>query len=227
MPMEDLLLAEVLDTENGREKEVEEEVISLLNEEQCRCYDIVDWHLRQMLAGEQPPQLRMIIPGEGGTGKSTTIQAISANFEKLRVHDTLVKGAYTGIAASLIGGRTLHVLTSMPLKGIRSAKMMKKLTEFWRNKRYLIIDEMSMISCHFLAKLSKIITTVLCSSENGDEELPFGGLNVILVGDFHQFPPVVSGHAAPLYYPNNPHLDNTDAMIGREIYEQFSTVVQL
>ena len=71
-----------------------------------------------MLAGEQPPQLRMVIPGEGGTGKSRTIQAITHNFEKHHVRDMLVKGAYTGIAASIIDGRTLHVLTAMPLKGV-------------------------------------------------------------------------------------------------------------
>ena len=52
-------------------------------------------------------------------------------------------------------------------------------------------------------------------------------LITILAGDFHQFPPVVSGPTAPLYYPSNTHVDNTDAMIGREIYEQFLTVVQL
>jgi hypothetical protein len=200
---------------------------SFLNEEQRRAFDIVDWHLRRTLAGEQPPQLRMVIPGEGGTGKSKTIQTITQNFERLHVANILVKGAYTGIAASIIDGRTLHVLTAMPLKGTRSAKTMKKLSEYWSDKKYFVIDEMSMLSRQFLAKLSKIISTVLCAGERGDENLPFGGLNMILVGDFHQFPPVVSGHAAPLYYPSNAHLDNTDAIVGREIYEQFLTVVRL
>ena len=84
-----------------------------------------------------------------------------------------------------------------------------------------------MLSRQFLVKLSKIIATVLCLNEKGDENLPFVGLNIFLVGDFHQFPPVVCGHAAPLYYPNNLRHDNTDAAIGREICEQFLTVVQL
>lgn len=69
--------------------------------------------------------------------------------------------------------------------------------------------------------------TVLCFCEIGDEDLPFRGLNVILVGNFHQFPPAVCGCAAPLYYPNDVQQDKTDAIIGREIYEQFSTVVWL
>ena len=115
----------------------------------------------------------------------------------------------------------------MLLKGIRSAKTMKKLARFWKDKKYLIIDEVSMLSRQFLAKLSKIIMTVFCGNEKGDGNLPFGGLNVVLVGDFHQFPPVATGRAAPLYYPNNAHFDSTDAMISRELYEQFHTVVRL
>ena len=50
---------------------------------------------------------------------------------------------------------------AMPLKGACSAKTMKKLAEFWKDKKYLIINEMSMLSREFLAKVSKIISTVL------------------------------------------------------------------
>ena len=227
MPIERLISLEKCEGEERKMEAINEVDMIALNEEQSRAYDIVDWHLRETLAGKQPPQLRMVIPGEGGTGKSRTIQSITANFVRLDVENILVKGAYTGIAASIIDGRTLHVLTAMPLKGVRSAKTMKKLVEFWKEKKYFIIDEMSMLSRQFLAKISKIITMVLCSCDTGVDDLPFGGLNVILVGDFHQFPPVVSGRAAPLYYPNDIHLDKTDDIIGREIYQQFSTVVRL
>ena len=178
--IDELKKVEQLRGEENEEKDVLVD-ISFLNEEQRRAFNIVDWHLRRTLAGEQPPQLRMVILGEGGTGKSKTIQAITQNFEHLDVANLLVKGAYTGIAASIIDGRTLHVLTAMPLKGTRSAKTMKKLSEYWSNKKYFVIDEMSMLSHQFLAKLSKIISTVLCAGERGDKNLPFGGLNMILV----------------------------------------------
>ena len=82
---------------------------------------------------------------------------------------------------------------------------------------------MLMLSQLFLVKLSNIISTVLHAIDSGEKNLPFGGLNMILVGNFHQFPPVICGHAAPLYYPNNGQLNNTEAMISREIYLQFST----
>jgi hypothetical protein len=200
---------------------------SSLNNEQRRAYDIIDHHLQATLQGKNPPQLRMIIPGEGGTGKSHTIQTITNNFIRQNAKHWLVKGAYTGIAASIIDGSTLHVLTAMPIRGSRSAQTMKKLREFWKNKRYLIIDEMSMLSRDLFAKLSKILTIVLGTENDPSRNLSFGGLNVILAGDFHQFPPVVCRRSAPLFYPNNSRFDNSEEIIGREIYEQFTTVVRL
>jgi hypothetical protein len=55
----------------------------------------------------------------------------------------------------------------------------------------------------------------------------FGGLNVIIVADFHQFPPVVACHSASLYCLANPWYDSEDEVLGHKIYEQFTTVVQL
>ena len=60
-----------------------------------------------------------------------------------------------------------------------------------------------------------------------ETEKVFGGLNVILVGDFHQFPPVVAHTTAPLYWPADYRHDSEDEILGRKIYEQFTTVVQL
>jgi len=51
--------------------------------------------------------MRMTIPGEAGVGKSKTIQTITANFVARGVESMLVKAAYTGLATSVIGGKTL------------------------------------------------------------------------------------------------------------------------
>ncbi len=64
------------------------------------------------------------------------------------------------------------------------------------NNRLLVIDEISMFEKSLLTKLSDS-TMMTCSQlglQNADH--PFGGLNVALFGDFHQFPPVVRMHAA-------------------------------
>src|SRR6266404_8668786 len=140
----------------------------------------------------------MVIPGEGGVGKSQTIQAITKSFEHRQAGDLLVKSAYTGIAASLINGKTLHVIAQIPINNSkRSQKANRKLTSFWSKKQYLIINEMSMVACDILARVSGALTSAKLSAGMEDRDLPFGGVNVILVGDFHQFPPV---GGKPLYW---------------------------
>ena len=208
----------------NHERNIPSPNVACLNDDQRRCYDIVDRHLQDTLDGKSPPQLLMFIPGEGGVGKSKVIRSMTENFEHREVGHWWVKGAYTGIAASLIDGKTLHVLAGIPVRGGRqSAHTLKKLRDFWRSKHYFIIDEVSMLSRKFFATLSRIISTAM---EKGNDNI-FGGLNVILVGDFHQFPPVVASQSAPLYWPANAGRDSEDDILGRKIFEQFLTVVQL
>lgn len=93
----------------------------------------------------------MVIPGEGGVGKSKTIQTITENFASCGMKHRLVKGAYTGIAASIIDGKTLHVLGGIGINGREPGpRALKKLLKFWKGKDYLIIDEKSMVGRKFL-----------------------------------------------------------------------------
>ena len=80
-----------------------------------------------------------------------------------------------------------------------------------------------MLSRSFLAKLCWIISTAM---ESNEDQL-FGGLNVVLVGDFHQFPPVLACRSAPLYWPVDSRNDSEDDILGRKICERFTTVIQL
>ena len=201
---------------------------SQLLPEQHRAYNIINWHLRENLVGKQAPQLLMVIPGEGGVEKSKTIQTITENFTSQGMKHRLVKGAYTGIATSIIDGKTLHVSGGIRVNGRKpGAQALKKLAKFWKGKDYLIIDEELMVGRKFFVQLSKAICCAKSLNSEGDVDKPFGGPNVILVGDFHQFPPVVSKRSAPLYYPRNPSLDSAEEMMGRSIYEQFTVVVRL
>jgi hypothetical protein len=65
---------------------------------------------------------------------------------------------------------------------------------------YLIINEYSMLVKSFLALLSKHISIGKEGSESGSSG-SFGGINVILCGDLHQFPPVVAAPSEALYQP--------------------------
>lgn len=150
----------------------------------------------------------MIIHGEGGTGKSRVIQSITKKFEELRAKHLLIKAAYTGMAASLIDGKTTHSVGSIAIRGNKLSENSKaKLVDFWKSYEYFVIDECSMISKSFLAK-------------------SFGGTNVILCGDMHQFPPVAGGKRSALYTPTETWDSNEDK-VGSMLYKEFSTVVLL
>ena len=54
--------------------------VGSLNDDQQHAYDIVNWHLRETITGRMPPQLLMMIPGEGGVGNSRLIQTMTEIF---------------------------------------------------------------------------------------------------------------------------------------------------
>ncbi len=217
--------------------------VSDLRPDQRRAHDIVHWHLKETLgtlvrhleennhqknaptAVHAPEQLLMVMPGEGGVGKSRTIQAITKTFMSCGVGHMLVKSALTGIAATVIEGKTVHIVAQLPVnRKSQSQKANRKLVQFWQDKKYLIIDEMSMLACHNLARVSAAISTAKSSTGMAVTGLPFGGVNVILVGDFHQFAPV---GGKPLYREMNTAKASADNCLGRAIYKHFKTVVHL
>ena len=127
-----------------------------LDVDQLHAHKIVVQHFEQTLAGCHPPPLQMVIYGEGGTGKSKVIQTLTEALTVRNASDILIKSAYTGIAASLIEGKTTHHIAqlSMRVNGNLTAERRNKLQLFWKNYHYLIVDEFSMIGKSFLALLS-------------------------------------------------------------------------
>jgi hypothetical protein len=90
--------------------------LSHLNKEQCRAHNIIKNHLLAHLNGRKPPQLLMLVLGQGGTGKSTLIRAITKTFDEWKVSQLLCKTATTGVMASLISRTTLHSWGCIPTK---------------------------------------------------------------------------------------------------------------
>jgi hypothetical protein len=139
----------------------------------------------------------------------------------------LVKAAYTGVAASLIGGKTTHTIAGLnghnTNNGQPSQSAKAKLQRFWQTKAYLIIDEFSMISKSFLQRLS---TNISIGKEGSDDRrnMTFGGISVVLCGDLHQFPPVTGSH---LFRPINTTRDSDLCKSGHMVYQEFQTVVIL
>ena len=133
----------------------------------------------------------VFITGPGGTGKSYILDILYREFK--RVGKTIAITAMTGCAALLIGAhaKTLHSWAGIglgrePLSHIVSAihKNGRKKNN-WKKTDCFVIDEVSMMTPALLSLLDDVGKSVRkCYTK------PFGGLQVVFVGDFYQLPPV-------------------------------------
>lgn len=130
----------------------------------------------------------VFLTGEPGAGKSHTVNAFVAF---LRSHGISVAvTASTGIAATHIGGMTIHswsgigIAKSLTRSEVSEIASRDKLARRVKDARVLIIDEISMLDGHTLTMVDAVCKKVRALP------LPFGGLQVVLVGDFFQLPPV-------------------------------------
>ncbi|GAW02204.1 ATP-dependent DNA helicase PIF1 [Lentinula edodes] len=205
----------------------------ILNEEQARAHDIVVEHLQKTIAGEGPAQLLLLLQGPGGTGKTVVINAISETFERLGVKGYLAKTATTGVAASHFGGKTLHTWAGIKVGARAGEDLISNASIAIQRRRmanigparYLILDECSMATKELIGRTSTICTHVATVENKPNCDQYFGGMNVILCGDFHQYPPVGNGHGA-LYEPNSAGA-NSYSILGRHIYSEFNKTVTL
>ncbi|MGH7141354.1 MAG: helix-turn-helix domain-containing protein [Minisyncoccia bacterium] len=136
----------------------------------------------------------VFLTGEPGSGKTHTINAFTKWLRECGVEPAIT--ASTGIAATHIGGYTIHSWSGIGIKKFLSAYDLDKLTQNERVvKRVraahtLIIDEVSMLSAATLSMADDAVRAVL-----GDARA-FGGLQIVLVGDFFQLPPIVRRQGA-------------------------------
>ena len=98
--------------------------------------------------------------------------------------------APTGMAAINVGGQTIHSFAGVGLaeghKDIIINKVLKakEAVERWQKCQVLVIDEISMLDAYLFQLLDEIARIIKKKDE------PFGGIQIILVGDFLQLPPV-------------------------------------
>lgn len=132
-----------------------------------------------------------IITGKAGTGKSTFLQYLAKESGK-----NILITAFSGIAAINIGGVTLHSLFQFPLKpllpgddSIKEFRDSSPKVRLLKKADTLIIDELSMLR----SDIFQAIDTSL-RINTGNRLQPFGGKQVILIGDIFQLPPVVQNN---------------------------------
>ena len=134
--------------------------------------------------------------GNAGTGKSHLLRVLVAELRRTHGDGAVFVTASTGIAAANIGGITIHSFAGVGF-GVDSAEALlrrigRQPRARWHACRVLILDELSMLDGQLLDKLDHIARAIR-SSSHGRHELqhqPFGGIQLVLCGDFFQLPPV-------------------------------------
>lgn len=124
------------------------------------------------------------ITGRAGTGKSTLLDYFRSTTKK-----ELVVLAPTGVAALNVKGQTIHSFFRFkPNVALQSVKKVKQGGDLYKELDAIIIDEVSMVRADLMDCIDKFLRL------NGrDKRSPFGGIQMIFIGDLYQLPPVVSG----------------------------------
>ena len=130
----------------------------------------------------------MFLTGEPGAGKTHVINQYVAWLEAAGLNVAVT--ASTGIAATHIGGMTIHSWSGFGIKGeltpydLEQIASRERLVKRMQRTHVLVIDEISMLDGRGLDMVDQILRAVRQTAE------PFGGLQIVCTGDFFQLPPV-------------------------------------
>lgn len=131
----------------------------------------------------------LFLTGKAGTGKTTFLHRVKAEIPK-----RMAVVAPTGVAAINAKGVTIHSLFQLPFgtlmpermkQELRTRRFSEKKKKLIRSLDLLIIDEISMVRADMLDAIDAVLRHVRRKEE------PFGGVQLLMIGDLHQLPPVV------------------------------------
>jgi ATP-dependent DNA helicase PIF1 len=149
------------------------------------------------LSGEQRDVLARVaaganvfLTGRAGTGKSAVLHELRRSAD-----DSTVFLAPTGRAALNVGAATIHRFFGLPIGMVDPDELRPsgRVRDRLKAARTLVIDEISMVRADVLAGMDALARRVPL---DGGKDAPFGGRQVVMVGDFAQLPPVVRGNGA-------------------------------
>ena len=154
----------------------------------------------------------VFVTGRAGTGKSTLLTHFRRTTRK-----NVVVLAPTGVAAVNVGGQTIHSFFGFKpdvTVGSVRRKGRDEKRNLYKRLTTIVIDEVSMVRADLLDCVDKFLRL------NGpDGTLPFGGVQMILIGDLYQLPPVVTGEQKVLFrgYYGTPYFFSAKAMEGLDL----------
>ncbi|PIT91229.1 helicase [Candidatus Kaiserbacteria bacterium CG10_big_fil_rev_8_21_14_0_10_49_17] len=133
----------------------------------------------------------VFLTGPAGSGKTHTLRAYISYLKERGVEVALT--ASTGIAATHIGGTTIHSFSGIGIRDelsdfdIEEMQQKEHLYKRFDKTKVIIIDEVSMLSPYMFDSLERLARAMKRNNE------PFGGMQLVLSGDFFQLPPIVKG----------------------------------
>lgn len=136
-------------------------------------------------------RLNVFYTGSAGTGKSVVLREIVGQLKSRYGESAVAVTASTGLAAVNVGGSTVNRFSGIGIgkgaaeKLAAQVKRNKASAERWKRAKILIVDEVSMIDGRFLDKMDYVARRV-----RNVLDRPFGGIQLVLTGDFFQLPPV-------------------------------------
>lgn len=140
----------------------------------------------------------VFLTGPAGSGKTFLLRSYIEHLRKENA--TIAITASTGIAATHMEGVTIHSWSGIGIRTMMTKKDLKQLyyNEHVRERiaktKVLIIDEISMLADYHIDLVDEVCRTLR------ENELPFGGLQVVFCGDFFQLPPIQeAGKPAPKF----------------------------
>lgn len=144
----------------------------------------------------------IFITGNAGTGKTTLLEYFRLNSKK-----NFVILASTGISAIKAKGKTIHSFFLFPPRILINEKVKRLRSKIINKIDTILIDECSMIRCDVLDAIDKSLRL------NRNSEKSFGGVQIILLGDIHQLPPVIRENEQDIFdnfYPNGHYFFNAN-----------------
>ena len=144
----------------------------------------------------------IFITGNAGTGKTTLLEYFRLNSKK-----NFVILASTGISAIKAKGKTIHSFFLFPPRILINEKVKRLRSKVINKIDTILIDECSMIRCDVLDAIDKSLRL------NRNSEKSFGGVQIILLGDIHQLPPVIRENEQDIFdnfYPNGHYFFNAN-----------------
>lgn len=144
----------------------------------------------------------IFISGQAGSGKSVLIDLISHKYQHLNI----IKVAPTGVAALNINGQTIHsafrlpfgVITIDKANAVATKLIQKGYSDFFTKMDLLIIDEIPMGRADVLDAIDIIMRRTRFY------DYPFGGAQVLFIGDMFQLPPIVTDNDRQIFDPLYP-----------------------